>query len=94
MSHGLKAIVNPIGAYREHKANKAAKKQQAEAEKKLRLTQENSDQAARKSRSDNAADIEGLQADDGGGMPGGDLSGLGEGGAGYTLKKRRSLGGA
>lgn len=88
-------IVNPIGAIMSHKENKAkkeAEKQQAEAEAKLKRTQENSEQAARKSRSDNIADLEGLQGEDDGGMPGGDLAGLGEGGA-YTLKKRKTLGG-
>lgn len=89
-------IFNPIGAYKDHKENKVKKeaaKQQAEAEAKLKATQENSDQAARKSRGGNTADLEGLQGDDAGGMPGGDLSGLGEGGTGYTLKKRKTLGG-
>lgn len=89
-------IANPIGAYKDHKENKAKKeaaKQQAEYDAKLKATQENADQAARKSRSDNAADLEGLQGDDAGGMPGGDLAGLGEGGVGYTLKKRKTLGG-
>ena len=90
-------VLNPVGAYKDHKENKAKKaaaQAQSEADKKLRTTQANTDQAQRKSRGDNLADIEGLQADDAGGMPGGDLSGLGEGGAGYPLKKRRYLGGA
>lgn len=99
MGHGggfIGKVLNPIGAYRDHKerkAEKAAERKQAEYDAKIKASQANADQAARKSRGDNLADIEGLQADDAGGMPGGDLSGLGEGGAGYTLKKRKTLGG-
>lgn len=92
----LKAVVNPIGAYLDHKerkAEKAAQRQQQEAEAKLKQQQENSDQAARKSRG-NTADLEGLQdAGDGGGTPDSSLSGLGTGGLSYDLKKRKLLGG-
>lgn len=93
----LKAVVNPIGAYRDHKERKAEKeitRQQQEAEAKLKRQQENSDQAARKQRGGNTADLEGLQdAGDGGGTPDSSLSGLGTGGLSYDLKKRKLLGG-
>ena len=93
----LKAVVNPIGAYRDHKerkAEKAAQRQQQEAEAKLKQQQETSDQAARKSRGDNVADLEGLQdAGDDAGVPESDLAGLGSGGLAYDLRKRKLLGG-
>lgn len=91
------AVLNPVKAYRDHKerkAEKAAKRQQQEAEAKLKRQQANSDQAARKQRGGNTADLEGLQdAGDGGGMPESSLSGLGTGGLSYDLKKRKLLGG-
>lgn len=101
MGHSIGKILsfsNPITAaytgYKMIKDKKAdSKKAQAEADAKVKAAQENSDQAERKNRSANSADLAGLQGDDAGGMPGGDLAGLGEGGVEYTLKKRKTLGG-
>lgn len=91
-------VLNPIKAYRDHKEKKAKReveRKQKEYEAQQKRTQANSDQAERKQRNDNLADISGLQdAGDGGGMPDTTLAGLGEGGVSYDLRKRKLLGGA
>ena len=93
----LKAVVNPIGAYRDHKerkAEKAAQRQQQEAEAKPYQPQESSERAARTGGGDNVADLAGLQdAGDDAGVPESDLAGLGSGGLAYDLRKRKLLGG-